>query len=318
LWSNSQRINQYFLAPKTDSGESWGKTPKYNVDHDVEDADVVIPPNGGYQSQKEYRKIPGSNCTKECTFGYSSIDYPSAKATVASGINNIGQIVGSYDDSNGNGHGFLYSNSAFTSLDYPGATITGAAGINNSGQIVGWYGDSKEHYHGFLYGNSVFTSLDYPGVSGTFANGINDGGQIAGGYLDSKGDAYGFLYNSNTALFTSIDCGTLPSAAHSLNGDALMVVGCGDTTSTLYDAVSDNFTDLPYYALSVNNSLELTVGLGTYSGLYEYESDSLTPIEYPGADYTGASGLNDYAQVVGSYTDNITQNAHGFIATPMQ
>src|SRR5262245_9411192 len=40
----------------------------------------------------------------------------------ANGINNEGQIVGSYDDENMHAHGFLYSNGSYTTLDDPLAT----------------------------------------------------------------------------------------------------------------------------------------------------------------------------------------------------
>ena len=89
----------------------------------------------------------------------------------ATGINNSGQIVGYYDDSSGNSHGFLYSNGTWTTLDDPLATKgTEAVGINDSGQIVGNYADSSGN--GFLA--AVPTSItpqtiqnDYFGITRT-------------------------------------------------------------------------------------------------------------------------------------------------------
>ncbi len=58
-------------------------------------------------------------------------------------INDWGQIVGYYNDSNGS-HGFLYSNGIYTTLAVPGGTNILADGINeNAGQVVGWYFDSS-------------------------------------------------------------------------------------------------------------------------------------------------------------------------------
>jgi hypothetical protein len=51
---------------------------------------------------------------------FTPIDVPGAVWTIASGINNSGQVVGS--DSNGDG--FLWSASSFTTIDVPGATLT--------------------------------------------------------------------------------------------------------------------------------------------------------------------------------------------------
>jgi probable HAF family extracellular repeat protein len=58
------------------------------------------------------------------------------------GINDVGEIVGFYQDASGQ-HGFLYAAGVFTSLDVPGAATgsTQAFGVNNRGQIVGIYRD---------------------------------------------------------------------------------------------------------------------------------------------------------------------------------
>jgi uncharacterized membrane protein len=73
---------------------------------------------------------------------------------VPSGINNRGQIVGSYLDPGGTNPGqggFLYAAGVFTLLDVPFSGAIGAAplGINDQGQIVGDYRDASGQ-HGFL------------------------------------------------------------------------------------------------------------------------------------------------------------------------
>lgn len=131
---------------------------------------------------------------------YSSIDYPGALSTIATGINNSGQIVGSWADSNGNSHGFLLDSNtctAYCSFDYPGGTQTSPNGINDAGQIVGNYEDANQVGHGFMYyrGNGgKFYSIDYPGtVDDTIAYGINGDGTIAGSYFNStEGHESGF------------------------------------------------------------------------------------------------------------------------------
>jgi hypothetical protein len=76
--------------------------------------------------------------------------------TSASGINNAGQIVGSYTNASGS-HSFLLSGGIYTTLDDPlagkgtsSALGTFAQGINNAGQIIGLYRDSGFNDHGFL------------------------------------------------------------------------------------------------------------------------------------------------------------------------
>ena len=70
----------------------------------------------------------------------TTIDVPGAVATLPSGINNHGQIVGIYFDGVRR-HGFLLSNGEFTTLtDPPGAFLESLAfDIDDHGRIVGLY-----------------------------------------------------------------------------------------------------------------------------------------------------------------------------------
>ena len=79
----------------------------------------------------------------------TTLDVPGSlsSSTTADGINDLGQIVGYYQDAARNGHGFLYDQGNYTPLDVPGAYITYATGINASGQIVGYYGDAAGRTH---------------------------------------------------------------------------------------------------------------------------------------------------------------------------
>ena len=112
----------------------------------------------------------------------------------ASGINNLGQIVGWYTDATG-GHGFLDSGGAFTRIDVPfaGATSTTIHGINRSGAMVGTYTDATGT-HGFLDSEGAFTRIDVPfaGATSTTIHGINRFGTIIGTYTDATG-THGFL-----------------------------------------------------------------------------------------------------------------------------
>jgi uncharacterized membrane protein len=63
-------------------------------------------------------------------------DVPGSLATGALGINNAGQVTGSYDDAAGRHHGFVLRRGRFTTIDAPGRTVTDAWGINDRGQVV--------------------------------------------------------------------------------------------------------------------------------------------------------------------------------------
>jgi probable HAF family extracellular repeat protein len=61
-------------------------------------------------------------------YTFTTIDYPGAKGTLASGINTSGNIVGWYTDVTDKNHGFLYAGGTFTTINVPGATATYALG----------------------------------------------------------------------------------------------------------------------------------------------------------------------------------------------
>jgi uncharacterized membrane protein len=75
---------------------------------------------------------------------YTTIAPPDSLNARASGINDSGQIVGSYSNNGsifgGNSSGYLYSGGIYTTIAPPGSTNTFAYSINNSGQIVGTNG----------------------------------------------------------------------------------------------------------------------------------------------------------------------------------
>src|SRR5262249_47446757 len=56
-------------------------------------------------------------------------------STYATGINDSGDVVGTYYDSTNIAHGFILSNGVYTTIGPSGAFITG---INNLGQITGY------------------------------------------------------------------------------------------------------------------------------------------------------------------------------------
>src|ERR1700676_2473490 len=66
----------------------------------------------------------------------TKISFPGAADTNPAGINDSGQIVGSFSNSS-TGGAFLDSGGVFTTFGFPGADQTYATGINDPGQIVG-------------------------------------------------------------------------------------------------------------------------------------------------------------------------------------
>jgi hypothetical protein len=126
----------------------------------------------------------------------SLIDVPGGSGTTASGVNPQGDIVGNYNDSSGNGHGFLLRAGTFSNIDVPGLTLI-VNGINAQGDIVGYYNGSDGHVHGFVLHAETFSTIDPPGSSFTQAWGINPQGDIVGLYTDTSGVTHGFLLSKH-------------------------------------------------------------------------------------------------------------------------
>lgn len=125
--------------------------------------------------------------------------------TWASGINDYGQVVGSFTSSaSGSSLGFVYNNGNYTNINDPNGTSTGAYGINNSGVVVGSFTSSESGYSlGFIYNNGNYTTIDDPyATKGTSALGINNIGEVVGFYQNNSG-VHGFLFNGNS--YTTIN-----------------------------------------------------------------------------------------------------------------
>ncbi len=147
-------------------------------------------------------KTPGS--LPDHGFLYSNgtlttIDFPGALWTVASSINNVGQIAGTfrYPGAVGYIHGFVLSNGVFSMVDEPGALDaypygTIVTGINDSGDLVGSLSNPSGGC-AFIYQQNSFTCFSVPGALYTYPFGINNAGQIVGSYGFSASRSYGFI-----------------------------------------------------------------------------------------------------------------------------
>jgi uncharacterized membrane protein len=119
---------------------------------------------------------------------FQNISPPGTNVYVyATGINNLGRVVGWTDD-----NGFAYSQGSFRTIAFPGAARTQAHGISDNGVIIGWYATGSFVY-GFSLINGSYTSFGYPGAKGTFPLGINASGQVVGSYTFDYTSYHGFV-----------------------------------------------------------------------------------------------------------------------------
>lgn len=189
-------------------------------------------------------------------------------SSVALGINDQGQVVGSADTPQGLRHAYRWQNGVMTdlgTLGFPTAQSE-AKGINNNGVVVGNVGTGDPN-KAFIWENGVQTEIGPPQVLKS-AYGVNGSKQVVGQFVipAGGGDKHAFLWQNGTLT----DLGTLGgpySIAWDINPNG-QVVGKATTTSTERPFLWHN---------------GVMVDLGTLGGS-------------AGAAY----GINDMGQVVGS------------------
>src|SRR5271165_4829479 len=99
-------------------------------------------------------------------FDFTTLTDPNGTGyTVASGINDAGEVVGTYRDTSNADHAFSLSGSVFSKVDVPQSTSTNANGVNSAGDIVGSFTDAAGS-HGFVLHVTIYTPFDYPTAVG--------------------------------------------------------------------------------------------------------------------------------------------------------
>jgi len=243
-------------------------------------------------------------------YSFTTFNAPGASGfgTNAYGINDSGQIVGSFFDAgNTTTHGFVNTGGSFTTIDVPGATRTAAYGINHSGQIVGWFRDALGD-HGFVDAGGSFTTINAPGATNTYAYGINDSGQVVGSFVDALG-SHGFVDTGGS--FT-----TLPGTATGINNSGQIVGSFGLYTGGSFMAITVPGASSTS-ASGINNNGQIVGSFNFPMGHGFLEiGGSFTTIDVPGFCCTFAQGINDNGQIVG-WVGFPASPEMAFVATPV-
>jgi hypothetical protein len=116
----------------------------------------------------------------------------------ANGINNCGQVVGTYRPGTESNRGFVWNGEAFQTLPVPGEHQ--AWDINDAGRIVGDYDSSGRK--GFLLSGGQLVAFAHPsGSLGTILTGINNRDAVVGAFVDQSvgfQTTHGFIATLNT------------------------------------------------------------------------------------------------------------------------
>jgi uncharacterized membrane protein len=280
---------------------------------------------------------------------YTTIDYPGAVKTIATGINSFGTIVGDFcsicKDKDKNVHGYILNQGAFTQIDPPGSVFTRALGINNAGAIVGYYRRTANGTdHGYLLSGGTFTAIDFPGASQTHAIGIDSVGGIFGSYCSGGNSCYSIAksvhgFQLSGGVFTTIDA---PGATYTElwgHDSAGQLAGRYQDASGIFHAFllsngSLTSIDFPGAAETSPGGVTFVGGINaggdiasTYCTTEPCSNPSLsfhsfllsggtyTKIDVPGAAITLAAGVNSSDDVVGGYFDS-SGEPHGFLRVP--
>ena len=122
-------------------------------------------------------------------------------ATQADAINDHGQIVGVYVDTDNSVHGFLLQHGIFSPVEFPGGVAGGEAeGINNNAEIAGRYFGGRGGSLGFIRSGLRFTTVVFPGAAVCAARKINNHGIVVGIYRQEPSQPlHGFIATPATA-----------------------------------------------------------------------------------------------------------------------
>jgi len=264
----------------------------------------------------------------------TTFDYPAIgnEVTEPEKINDTGDIVGSYFDSNGMGRGFVrFRNGNFSApIVDPNDTcnVTEGRGINNSRLICGDYyvGDCTTN-HGYFLMDGNFSEFDVPDSSSTGVGGVNNAGDFCGDFTDSTGLMQAFVSIGETITPFSVLGATLTTASglNSSNQAAATYVDASgishgfwrDSNGALHFPI-----DPPGSTLTIlfgNNDSNWMVGRyvtadGVTHGLFFVPPNRFFTFDYPGPIYTSLNGINRDGFICGRYRDVAGGIAHGVIA----
>lgn len=245
----------------------------------------------------------------------------------AFGINDGGQVVGSFGYPGYFGAGFSYFDGVLTQITDASTGGSNAQAINASGQIVGSYPIGGGSYRAYRMTGGSLTDLGTLGGTNSQAYGINSTGQVVGWSQTGSGPQHAFLSDG----VSMTDLGTLGGTNSQAlgNNDLGYIVGfsqiASDSASHAFLYSSGQMIDLGTLggtnsqADGIGNSGQIAGWTNTESGgqvafLYAngIMTDLNTLVALPqGTSLLEATAINDLGQIVANGSDG-----HGYLLTP--
>ncbi len=263
----------------------------------------------------------------------TTFDYPgTGNSTLPQKINERGDVVGEFIDSNGVTRGFVrFSDGSFSDpIVDPNDTVgfTEGRGINNSRTVNGDYAISDGTIHSFFLSGGTFTEYDVPGAAQTNLLSINDAGDFTGGFdPDGSGVFQGFLSVAGTLTSFSVP-DAASTFAYEINNSKQLLVGYFiDGSGILHGYYRDANGALHFPIDPPGSVTTVLFGLndrnwvmgryadsaGATHGLFFLPPNNFFTFDYPGSTFTSLNGINDQGIICGRFVD-ATGIAHGFIA----
>lgn len=266
-------------------------------------------------------------------YDFTTIDIPGSIYTAVDG-NSTHALVGEFDDTDENTHGFVLDKKGFTQIDAPDAVgYTSVNGVNARGELAGIYTDSTGQAFGYFWRNGQFTPITVPDSTFTIATFLNVHGEVVGFSRKNLEPRHGYIWRDG--VFTAIDvpsAGPRGTRAVSLNDHGQVVGGYADTNNRLRGFLLDKGVYTTFDAPGTENGFTYAQGInnrgqivGSYSTVttnllgpnhgFVLSDGVLKTIDVPDATSTDITSINAKGEIVGLFVD-ANGNTHGFVGIP--
>ena len=257
----------------------------------------------------------------------ATFDYPGANAyTTADGINERGDVAGTYYDQGSVYRGFVrFGNGRFSDpINEPNTfSFTFASGINSSRTVCGSFFRAFEGYQGYILSGGTFTEFALS-ASSTFIIDINDGGNFCGNTLNPD---EGFVSIGGTVTILSLG-GQVQTSVGGINNFDQVVGHYVEGTSRFgFRRDADGTLQYPIAVASalktqlegINDNGQMVGSVSndgiSWSAVFFLSPGQHVLYNYPGAANTYFDGINNRGLICGSYYKGTGTGVgrHGFI-----